>query len=567
MVAVCAATVSNEAKVSHASSQEIPGPDRGPLTEVCPTRPSRLTGLCLFLVIGCAGVLDVFVAKSMSTTYDELPSIAYGEQILHGQPDRSDPLVNSKAPIAALNAMPRVLAGYLNHDATPSLLRMLRSIRFARLASVIAALLLNVFVYRWVYALYGSAAAIAASILVVFSPNLIAHGTLANNDGYFALGVVLSLFFFRRYLLHPTLGNACLSGFTLATAQLTKAFAIYVYAVVLVILLLVSNERKSRPPLVSRRNVIAFVLIASIFFVLVINVGFSFNRSFTALKSYHFDSQPFVRLQKMPIVRDLPVPLPYPFLQGLDMLKYDDDSGLTYGKIYLLGELRDPLDPSFHNFKLYYVVAMFFKEPIAAQILFCLGLLWIWRNRSYGEFITGEAVLLSAAVLLFVWFSLFRKSQLGIRNILPVVAIEVIIAGAAFAMFSRKSRRAQISLGLLLLWACVSAMSYYPNMIAYMNEWVFDRKQSYKILVDSNLDFGQEGNLVHEFLLHNPEVVLDPEKPTAGKVLVSVNRLVGEFHGDEPMHWLQRYHPVARVGYGHLLFSVPANDIAGGTKN
>src|ERR1051326_5576332 len=558
---------SNEAIVCHASSQEIRGHDSQHLMEVCRIRPSGLAGLCLFLVIGCAGVLDLFVARSMSTTYDELPSVSYGEQILHGQPDRSDPLVNSKAPVAALNALPRVLAGYLNSEAMPSLLRILRSMRCARLASVLAALLLNIFVYRWVYALYGTAAAIAASILVVFSPNLIAHGTLANNDGYFALGVVGSLFFFRHYLLHPTLGNACLSAFALATAQLTKAFAIYIYAVVLIILLLSWIDKKGRPPLGNVRNVVAFVSIALIFFVLVLNVGFCFDRSFTPLKSYHFDSQSFIRLQKVPIVRDLPVPVPYPFLQGLDMLKYHDDSGLTYGKIYLLGELRDPLDPSFHNFKLYYVVAILFKEPIAVQILFCIGLLWIWRNRRYGDFITAEALLLLAAALLFLWFSLFRKSQLGIRNILPVVAIEVIIAGAAFARFSAKPRRAQISLGLLVLWACVSTMSYYPNMIAYMNEWVLDRKEAYKVLVDSNLDFGQEGSLVHEFLIQNPDVALDPEKPTGGRVLVSVNRLVGEFQGYEPMYWLLRYRPVGRVGYGHLLFIVPANDVASGTRN
>ena len=104
-------------------------------------------------------------------------------------------------------------------------------------------------------------------------------------------------------------------------------------------------------------------------------------------------------------------------------------------------------------------------------------------------------------------------------------------------------------------------------MIAYMNEWVLDRNLEYKILIDSNLDFGQEGYLVHEFLMRNPDVVLDPEKPRAGRVLVSVNRLVGEFQGYEPMYWLLRYHPIGRVGYGHLLFIVPANDVASGTRN
>jgi Dolichyl-phosphate-mannose-protein mannosyltransferase len=524
---------------------------------------TKASFVCLFLIIGCAGVLDVFVARSMSTTYDEPQFIAYGEQILHFRPDRSDPLFNSKSPVAALNATPRIIAAYLDAKGISSpTLRILRSIRFARLASVIATLFLNFFVYCWARDLYGPTAAIAVSIMIIFSPNLIAHGTLANNDGYFALGVITSLYFFRRYLLHPTFRSACLSGVALALAQLTKSFAIYLYAVVLVFIVLVSYARTSHSPFPSRKDWTAFLSISFVLFLLVTNAGFCFDRTFTPLKSYRFDSASFVRLQKVPVLRSLPLPLPYPFLQGLDMMKYHDDSGLTYGKIYLLGELRDPYDPQFHSFKSYYAVAMFFKEPIPLQILCLLGLVWTWKNRRYQELLTAEGVLLVAAAMLFIWFSLFRKSELGIRNILPVLAINIVIAGAAFSSFAVKPLRTRILLGLLVLWMCVSTMSYYPNMIPYMNEWVFDRKQSYKILVDSNLDFGQDGDLVHEFLERNPDVILDPQRPLPGRVLVSVNRLVGEWHGYEPMLWLLRYKPVAHVGYGHLLFVVPARDIA-----
>ena len=114
-------------------------------------------------------------------------------------------------------------------------------------------------------------------------------------------------------------------------------------------------------------------------------------------------------------------------------------SGLTSERSTSLGNMRDPFDPNFQNFKSYYAVAMLFKEPIAVQILFILGLLWIWKNRTYREFITGEGVLLSGAALLFVSLSLFRKSQLGIRNILPVVAMKVMIAGASVSL-SQQSR-------------------------------------------------------------------------------------------------------------------------------
>ncbi len=534
----------------------------------CRTKSARTTLACLFLIVGCAGVLDVLVAKSMSTTYDEPQSVAYGEQILHLRPDRSDPLFNSKSPVAALNAIPRMIAAYLDAgDISSHTLRILRSIRFSRLASIIALLCLNFFVYCWARELYGPAAALAVSVMVIFSPNLIAHGTLSNNDGYFALGVITSLYFFRHYLVQPTLRNAWLSGVALAFAQLTKSFAIYLYAVVLVFIVLVALNRKAHSPSPSRKDLARFISIVFVLFLLVINVGFCFDRIFTPLKSYRFESAPFVSLQHVPVLRSLPLPLPYSFLQGLDMMKHDDDSGLTYGKIYLLGELRDPYNPQFHSFKSYYAAAMFFKEPIPLQVLYLLGLVWIWKNRSYQELLVAEGVLLVAAAMLFTWFSVFRKSELGIRNILPVVAINVVVAGAAFSNVSAKPLRARVLLGLLLLWMCVSMMSYFPNMIPYMNEWVFDRRQSYKILVDSNLDFGQDGDIVHEFLERNPDVILDPQKPQPGRILVSVNRLVGEWHGYEPMFWLLRYKPVAQVGYGHLLFVIPARDIPMEKKN
>jgi len=82
------------------------------------------------------------------------------------------------------------------------------------------------------------------------------------------------------------------------------------------------------------------------------------------------------------------------------MLKYHDETGVACQKVYFLGQLGNPYDPSFHGFKSYYVVAMFFKEPIPMHILCILGLVWIWRNRSYPEFLTGEAMLLLAACIL-----------------------------------------------------------------------------------------------------------------------------------------------------------------------
>jgi hypothetical protein len=227
----------------------------------------------------------------------------------------------------------------------------------------------------------------------------------------------------------------------------------------------------------------------------------------------------------------------------------------------LLGELRDPSSPAFRGFKSYYAVALFYKEPIALQLLFLWGLVWIWRNRSLGDFLLGEGLLLTAAAILVVWLSFFSKAQIGIRHILPALAIETVIAGAAFSNFSSKPWPHKAILSILVLWLAGSVASYYPQMIPYMNEWVRDRRFSYKILSDSNLDWEQDEAVVDEFLRKNPDVVLDPKAPVAGRILVRANRLTGVYRWDSAAYLAKRYQPVAQVGYAHLLFVIPAQDI------
>ena len=247
------------------------------------------------------------------------------------------------------------------------------------------------------------------------------------------------------------------------------------------------------------------------------------------------------------------------------MTKYNERSGRSYGNVYLLGTLGYATDESFHGFKSYYAVALFYKEPIALEILFLWGLVWIWKHRNIKDFLFGEGLLLAAAGLLVFWLSFFDRAQIGIRHILPALAIEIIVAGAAFSNFSSKSRTQKAFLSILALWLAVSVASYYPHLIPYMNEWVPDRRLSYQILADSNLDWGQDAAVVAEFMRKNPDVVLNPQRPLAGRILVNANRLTGvDRWRPSYTYLLKRYRPVAQVGYGHFLFVVSAEDIASG---
>jgi hypothetical protein len=95
-------------------------------------------------------------------------------------------------------------------------------------------------------------------------------------------------------------------------------------------------------------------------------------------------------------------------------------------------------------------------------------------------------------------------------------------------------------------------------MIPYFNEIVADRKTAYRYLADSNLDWEQDTWIVERFLKSNPDVILNPRQRVAGRVLVSANLAAGVWpRKADYFVRLERLKPVAHVGYGHLLFSVP----------
>jgi hypothetical protein len=304
-------------------------------------------------------------------------------------------------------------------------------------------------------------------------------------------------------------------------------------------------------------------------FLLALNVGFGFYRSFLPLADYEFTSPTFQRLQqrvsRTAALRELPVPVPYAYLQGLDMTVDDEAHGRSFGNVYLLGELRSSKDRRFDGFKSYYAVAWFFKEPIALQLLLLLGLVELRRRRPFADVMLGEGLLLLAAGGLVAYLSFFNRAQLGIRHILPALAIGVVIGAGAFARFPSLPRWRQIGLGLLVVWLAVATMRYYPHLIPYMNEWAGDRRLAYRLLADSNLDWGQNEPVVRAFLAKNPDVVLNPEEPVCGRVLMSANRLtgvIGTRKNWKSPAWTWSYEPVAHVGYAHFLFDI-RSDSAG----
>jgi hypothetical protein len=223
-------------------------------------------------------------------------------------------------------------------------------------------------------------------------------------------------------------------------------------------------------------------------------------------------------------------------------------------------------DGTLRGFPGYYFYAAFFKMPIATQIIFLVALFGYFSRRGQSEpqGLRSEEIFLLVPILVYwIYFNFFFNTQIGIRYVLPVFALAMIFCGRFLANPNSKVRR-YIAV-VLVLWAAVSALSYYPHFISYFNEFVPDRKLAYRHLADSNLDWRGNEWYLAEYIRSHPDVIVDPRKPQAGRIVVPVNALVGINRSPEEYRWLrEHFTPVDHIAYSYLVYDVPKGTLPGG---
>jgi len=497
-------------------------------------------------------VLAAASTRGQSLTYDEPNHLRYGEQILAGNSDRFD---DSKMPFSVLNAgVVRLARGLF-----PSLFQgTWQPERIGRLATILFSTLFASVILTWATAWYGRAAGLAALFLYALEPNILAHAGLITTDIYASGMIALSILSFRWFLSHPTLPRAAGCGLVIGLSQLAKYTSVFVYP----ILLLLGAIHVSRGPVrFSLARVRAWAFLLATFLVvnlLVLNAGFLFNRTFTPLGQYRFRSDLFRNLQSaLPGLKSLPVPLPYPYLEGLDWVRQRDQSGEGYGNVYLLGEAR-----SDRGFAWYYLIAYLLKAPIPEILALSAALIGYVRGRRWDTFRHREAYLLIPAAFLALYFNFLLEAQLGIRLFLVVFPFLIVFSTRLVLSPEMLSPAQGRLLAVAALYMAASVASYFPHYIPYFNELTWDRLRAHRLLADSNLDFGQAEGQLARYLEQHPEVIVEPADPQPGTILVSVNRLTGVREGPERYAWLrENFEPVGHMAYAYLIYEVSPEEL------
>jgi Dolichyl-phosphate-mannose-protein mannosyltransferase len=524
----------------------------------------------------CGALLAVLLLIQMTSlhhkglTTDEPLHYEYGYRVLNGVPERTSALNSSTMPFSSVHAMTSInLAVFARAAGLPLDTSWSGQIARGRYATIAFSLLLALYVLKWSYELYGRNGALLSLSLYVFDPNLLAHDHLVTADLPAALMTTMALYHFWHFLKLGGKRRALFSAVTLGLSQLAKYSCVYLYPIFLATAAIYYRFRpatEATKPDQSHSlssNLRHWFLVITFFAavsVVTINLGFCFAGIGTPLSGYILKDPIFKKLQATPIVRNLPLPLPVPYVQGLDLVKFEERMGEAWGNIYMAGHLRvNHHDGTLHGFPGYYFYAAFFKVPIAKQIIFLMALVgyFLRRVQPTARGLRRKEIFLLVPILLYwIYFNFFFNAQIGIRHVLPVFALATIFCGRFLAAPESKLRR--YTAVILVIWTAASTLSYYPHFISYFNEFVPDRKLAYRHLADSNLDWRGNDWYLTEYLRRHPGVIVDPHKPQAGRIVVPVNALVGINRTPGEYKWLrERFTPVDHIAYSYLVYDVP----------
>jgi Dolichyl-phosphate-mannose-protein mannosyltransferase len=549
-----------------------------PASERAARRRRRLAALTVAGGLALFGWRELAAMRADGSTVDEPSHLAYAERaVAQGTFERDAEVYNSKMPVSVLNALPVLAAERLGVS-----LEHRRWLWLGRLPTVGLGLALGWLVFHWARALFGLRGGALALFLYTFCPNVLAHSHMVTTDVATALGMFGATYAFWRYRRQPSGWRLAVAAAAFGAAQLTKATALFLVPIFLIVAAIEAVgrwRRRATPatatvapapapggapevvtsvaaspvagppaPRAARRFVAALAPAGALLAgaVIALNLGFAGEGTLTPLARYQPVSRSFQQLASLPLLRQLPVPVPQPYVAGLDMVARDVRAGSLS---YLHGKF------SAAGFRDYYLVALLIKVPLGTLALLVLAgwLAATGRVRAPG----AEAWLLVPPAFLLAYLSFAFELQIGLRYLLPAFPFLFVFAARA-AAWRPRSKRLAAAVPLLAAATAVSSLAAHPRYIPYFNELIGGTRNGYRWLTDSNVDWGQDNEFMREvYARRSPvRVWIEPGGPIAGRVAVGLMTLTTRHT------WLrEHFQPAALVHGSWAVFDVARDEI------
>ncbi len=422
----------------------------------------------MLFVLGVFFVVQLSCLFKESRTFDEILHLEAGTAFLKNKDFTIEPF---NPPLAReIVALPVIFKTETLND--PFLF-------WPRFITIVFSLLLSILVFYWSKIYFGTWPAFFSLIILILTPEVLAHSHYANTDLISTFFAFASLFLFDRFFLSNEnflkknkikAWRYAVLGFLIGLSLAAKTTAIFF--VVLPIGIFAWKKRK-----IFNKKLVFFS-----FLVCTITVWATYFFTFEPALGYRNDEnrQANVLIQKYPFLSFL-IKTKIPLGSFLGTIKQDILSNQTnkFPKdTFFAGKLSQGVSGVF----LWLVFLI--KTPLPIIIL----LIKIFFSR---ENISGVKFLKFSLIFIFLEM-IFLGSNLRLRYFLIVYpAIAVLSAGAIKIILQNHQLKNRIFIGIFLVWLMFGAIKTFPHFLTFSNEIFGSSGDTYKYVVDSNLDWGQ----------------------------------------------------------------------------
>jgi hypothetical protein len=463
------------------------------------------------------GFLLVTTAWDKSDTIDEPIYLATGAR----QVERLSVTHNCDLP-----ALPRWAYGVALRVVDPALLdpnskggrhplwsrdnrRLRRNLMAARATTILVTVAGGLFLWSAARR-FGEPTGLVAHTLWVFSPSVLAHGSLATVDGWATAMICAALWATVRVAEKPTAARVAVAGAVLGLAAAAKVTTLAAVPVVLAVLAWRSQAATRDLPGRSRAAATAGRMAA---------FAGGFLITLSAIYAFRFStidtSMPCGRASGLPQYVIGPVPFG-PWIEGL-LMQWQHGRGGHLS--YLFGEVRST------GWWWFYLAALALKTTIGAQALLLLRLASWFKSPPDRRSLFVDAALLAFPVLLVTAMSL-GAAQNGLKYVLPAFPPAMVWAARGVVDVSRAfGRRGLGVLVLCLAAAAGEALAYHPHHLMFFNLWAGGPEGGPRYLINGD-DWGQDQRRLGEWQRnHRPW------------------RLFYTYYNGDPPHWGIDYEP------------------------
>jgi hypothetical protein len=427
----------------------------------------------------------------------------------------------------------------------------------------------------------GRPAGLIAFFLLLFDPNIIAHGRYSTTDVGGTLFLLLAVFLlWRAWQLNEWRWPALLwAGLGLGLAFGSKLSTLVFVPILSLVAVLPVFNAQPWPAAAGRR--LGQLIAAGLLSIPVVWAIFGFQWG-----PFIFQTSPFSDLNSL----NGPMPT---FWAGIEQILRLSGGGRPS---FLLGNF------SMTGFTAYFPVAFLVKTPLPVLLLFLLALVLLFSRPSLRN---KAAFLLLPAVLYFL-FSLQSALNIGYRHLLPLLPfLYLFISGLAAVRAwhcplrlppSKTLWAVPCTTTILIALTIAASLWIYPHYLSYFNLAAGGPANGGRILIDSNIDWGQDLFRLQDWMAENEveqlklswfgtadpayyglaydplpglprhfdlwwDVPFNPADPEPGIYAISLSNL-WELPLEEKVvfPWFRRREPDDRVGYSILIYRVEAGE-------